>query len=379
MKRFVLLAITVILAVGAMMCISANALTDVSGLGSKDSLKILAIGNSFSEDSTEYLPTMAKDLGIKEIIVGNMYIGGCTIEKHATNARENNADYKYYKNTRNIPMSRGPYTNGVSLETALKDEEWDVVTLQHSSGHSGIETFYNADLEYLIDYVKSYCPNAKIGWHMTWAYQSDCTLSSFRSNYRNNQKLMYGQIASCAEKKIVPNEKIDFIIPAGTAIQNARTSYLGDTLTRDGYHLDLYIGRYIVGATWMKSMGYSLEDLRTLPNKLSSKVMPFVVECAENAVKTPFAVTDSSYTYEPGTTPPETTVATEVTTDAPDAESVTVGEDKAEPTANGNETTGQEKNDTKVFDGTVLGIIGACVGVAIAAAIAVIVVKKKKK
>lgn len=34
------------------------------------------------------------------------------------------------------------------------------------------------------------------------------------------------------------------IIPTGTAIQNARTSFVGDHMNRDGYHLDLKIGRY---------------------------------------------------------------------------------------------------------------------------------------
>ncbi len=37
---------------------------------------------------------------------------------------------------------------------------------------------------------------------------------------------------------------------AGTAIQNLRTSYMGDTLTRDGYHLEVNTGRYTVSMTW---------------------------------------------------------------------------------------------------------------------------------
>ena len=76
-----------------------SGLQTAEGVASTDSLKILAIGNSFSEDATEYIPMIARDLGIKNITVGNMYIGGCTIEKHASNARNNEAAYKYYKNT----------------------------------------------------------------------------------------------------------------------------------------------------------------------------------------------------------------------------------------------------------------------------------------
>src|SRR5690606_6650917 len=36
------------------------------------------------------------------------------------------------------------------------------------------------------------------------------------------------------------------------AIQNARTSYIGDNFTRDGYHLDLNIGRYTASCAWFE-------------------------------------------------------------------------------------------------------------------------------
>ena len=44
------------------------------------------------------------------------------------------------------------------------------------------------------------------------------------------------------------------IIPTGTAIQNARTSFVGDHMNRDGYHLDLKIGRYTAACTWFEKI-----------------------------------------------------------------------------------------------------------------------------
>lgn len=35
---------------------------------------------------------------------------------------------------------------------------------------------------------------------------------------------------------------IDFVIPSGSAIQNGRTSSLGDSFNRDGIHLELTYG-----------------------------------------------------------------------------------------------------------------------------------------
>ena len=58
-------------------------------------IKILTIGNSFSEDAVEqHLHDIAKADGVK-VIIGNMYIGGCSLERHLNNAKDNKAAYKY--------------------------------------------------------------------------------------------------------------------------------------------------------------------------------------------------------------------------------------------------------------------------------------------
>ena len=358
-------------------CIPANALTDVTGVAQKDSLKILAIGNSFSEDATEYIPMIAKDCGVKNIIVGNMYIGGCTIQQHAENAKNNKAAYKYYKNTTYSLMSVCPTTQNVSLETALTDEEWDVVTLQNSSVHSGQESKYKDDLTYMIDYVKKLCPTAKLGWHMTWAYETGYTGSAFATHYKSDEKYMYDSIVKCVEKYIVPNEKIDFIIPAGSAIQNARTSYLGDKLTRDGLHLTLDYGRYIVAATWMKTLGFSLDNLKSMPSRMRTRVLPFIRECVDNAMSKPFEVTQSAYWYEPGTTPPATQPVTEAETqketESTESKTQTLAETLNQTPETENSVPMPKKSNTGLI------IVIACVAVAVVAVAVVTVIAKKKK
>ena len=72
-------------------------------------------------------------------------------------------------------------------------------------------------------------PDAKILWHMTWAYQSGSTHSGF-ANYGKSQKTMYEAITGAVKSDIIPNGRINGFIPSGTAIQNLRTSYFGDTL-----------------------------------------------------------------------------------------------------------------------------------------------------
>lgn len=52
-------------------------------------VKILAVGNSFSEDATFYLPQIA-EAGGKSLILGRLYIGGCSLERHWTTSAPTN-------------------------------------------------------------------------------------------------------------------------------------------------------------------------------------------------------------------------------------------------------------------------------------------------
>ena len=125
---------------------------------------------------------------------------------------------------------------------------------------------------------------------MTWAYQEDSTHAEF-PKYYNSQTTMYNAILNTVQTKVKYP-----VMPCGTAIQNARTSFLGDTLTRDGYHLNEYIGRYIASLT-VASMLLD-DDLSTLtwvPSNVNGQQKTVAIESALNAVKTPYAVTKSAY------------------------------------------------------------------------------------
>ncbi|MDE6988694.1 MAG: DUF4886 domain-containing protein, partial [Bacteroides acidifaciens] len=211
-------------------------------------VRILAIGNSFSQDAVEqYLHELAEAEGISTII-GNMFIGGCSLERHVKNARENAPAYAYRKiGTDGKKREKGK----MSLETVLADEDWDYVSLQQASPFSGMYETYEASLPELIEYVKARLPKkTKLMLHQTWAYASTSKHSGFK-NYNCNQLTMYQAIAD-AVKKAAKVNKIKIVIPSGTAIQNARTSFIGDHLNRDGYHLDVKVGRYTAACTWFE-------------------------------------------------------------------------------------------------------------------------------
>lgn len=253
--------------------------------------KILVIGNSFSDDGVEYyLHDLAKQTG-KPLVIGNLFRGGAPLDFHLKNALENNAIYDYRKTGIDGAKSNRRQT---SILMALKDENWDIICFQQASLLSGDLASVQKDLPALFTYVKENYPvsSVKYAYHQTWAYAENATTKNFEK-YNNNQKSMFDSIANVSReiKNIIP---LDFLIPSGTAIQNGRSSYIGDNFTREGYHLDLRIGRFTAACAWYESIFGQLSGNPFKPFNLSLDQANIAKEAAILAVQSPFKHSDLS-------------------------------------------------------------------------------------
>ncbi|MBR2326775.1 MAG: DUF4886 domain-containing protein [Alistipes sp.] len=221
-------------------------------LSAQEPLRILAIGNSFSEDTFEnHIHELATADG-RQVVVANLYIGGCTMERHRKNATLNRPKYSYRKTDIDGEKTKTKYI--YTIEKALADEKWDYVTIQEQSALAGRYISYMKAAPQLLTYLRDRLPETtKIYIVQTWAYQKNSENPQF-AFYNYNQNLMFKSIVS-AVKRAGKELPVDGIIPVGVAIQNARGTSLGDTLTRDGYHLDKRIGRYIAASTVYEKLG----------------------------------------------------------------------------------------------------------------------------
>lgn len=274
------------------LCAACGEALDEVKLHATKSVKILAIGNSFSQDSTAYLYDIFKAAGVDEVIVGNAFIGGCSIEKHYQMAESGEEAYTYTKYT-----SAGTKSVSSNLVNMVADEYWDIITLQQASQYSGMPETY-ADLPDLIEFVLDNCKNPAVDlkFHMTWAYEQSSTHGGFK-NYDKNQMTMYNAIVNAVQNTALKNEDIEGVLPSGTAIQNLRTSYFGDTLTRDGHHLSLDVGRFTVGLTWAcATTGISPFEITKVPAGCANVAddLTAIQEAVENAISNPFSVTEST-------------------------------------------------------------------------------------
>ena len=206
-------------------------------------VKVLAIGNSFSQDGIEqFLYELAAAQG-DSLIIGNAYIGGCSIDKHYENLLTGKANYEYRKIVGGVRSNK----RKVDLKSIIRDEQWDIISLQQASHYSGQPKSYS-HLAQLKRLVQSYTTNLHVEfvWHMTWAYAEDYTSKNFKP-YDYSQHKMYKAVVSTMQN-VLPAIGSPRVIPSGTAIQLARYR-LGDTLNRDGFHLSLTTGRYIAACT----------------------------------------------------------------------------------------------------------------------------------
>jgi len=194
-------------------------------LSSKEKLSILGIGNSFTNNAYMYLGDISDASETHDLFLGRATIGGCSLEKHHNLMKMNELDSskgKYYTYKKRDPQtSKTVSVKNESLKFALKDHQWDIVTLQQLSSLSTEVSSYQPYLNDLIAFVKKHAPQAKIMMHQTWAYRIDGDFDKVwpdKAGY--NQNDMYRD-SSNAYKFYCEELKLD-LIPVGAAFQLAR-------------------------------------------------------------------------------------------------------------------------------------------------------------
>ncbi|MBE5752353.1 MAG: DUF4886 domain-containing protein [Clostridiales bacterium] len=205
-------------------------------------MKILSIGNSFSDDAQHYLHSLAKHDGV-QIKTVNLYIGGCTLRTHYLNMLDDAQRYPFWFNGEATGLS-------VSIRQALISDDWDIITLQQASHQSFDFATYTPYLEELAKYVKKYCPHAKLYIHETWGYENGSKrLESVRYE---SMSAMFADVKT-SYQKAVQAIFADGVLPSGTALMTAAENGLVHT-HRDGLHLSYGAGRYLAALTWYKTL-----------------------------------------------------------------------------------------------------------------------------
>jgi hypothetical protein len=206
-------------------------------------MKILTIGNSFSDDATRYLHQIAKSQGVYLEVV-NICIGGCSLERHYRNMLGDKKDYLLCYNG----TFTGFYT---TLEEALLSRKWDVVTIQQVSHESPKKESFYPYINELADYIRTCQPQAKLLLQETWAYEDGSHRLTVELGYES-RKAMLSDVQA-AYKEAAEIVGVDGIIPSGTLFDMMLDRGV-EKVHRDTFHASLGLGRYALGLLWFRTL-----------------------------------------------------------------------------------------------------------------------------
>lgn len=257
----------------------------------KKQLKILTVGNSFGVDTSHHLPEVARSLGFENVKICVLYIGGCSLNRHYKNAEGDLPGYTYYVNE----SGAWETVEGKRISEAVAEDDWDYIAIQHGTGDGSRYTLPESyqKLEALIEYIKSLAPQkTRIAFNMAWVMASDSSHPEMRS-YGGDQLTMYSNLARLTECVVKGARGLDIVSPAGTAVQNARTTELTDArIMRDGFHLSYGLGRYMASLTFIKALtGIDIDGVTWSPDGVDGQSKAIAIAAANAAVAEPFGIT----------------------------------------------------------------------------------------
>ncbi|MBR5567276.1 MAG: DUF4886 domain-containing protein [Bacteroidales bacterium] len=226
----------------------------------KADLKVLDIGNSYTQDAQTYLPQIIQASGIGTDF--SLYRafrpnGSFKTWVDCWNDADNDAyNVAFCAGTQINGISGNGYNNdGTLFRKALQTVKWDIILIHQVSTYSNDYSLWEGHgaggyLQELIRLIRITNPQATIGYLMTHSYRG-----SYWANSEGSSLLRWKNIAE-ATKQLKLEYDIDFIIPYGTAVQNLRASSLNDSyeFSEDGTHMGAGLGDYVAGCCYFESL-----------------------------------------------------------------------------------------------------------------------------
>lgn len=233
-------------------------------------LRILAIGNSFTLNSTVFMPWFINHLNDNSICIARLMLSGCSLNMHWSNHVHNNHVYKFQYSDKDEWID----SEITTIDEALDILDWDIIVIQQASGLSGVYSSYEPALGYLIRLFKETNPNVRIAWHSTWPFREGAEHDDFY-RYDYDQDKMYEAIMEAADKAA---EGLDIKIPSTELIYRMRKCYpeVEDGFSSDGIHITDGIGWYALSCLWYEMLvkpdfGTSCYDMTIYPTGIDGE------------------------------------------------------------------------------------------------------------
>lgn len=291
--------------------------------------KVLTLGHSLAVDAGHMLALVAAAEDYEELTVGTLYYSGCPLNKHVQYLQSDAREYSLYLSNSTDVSAPPTIINDVTMGEAIRYQDWDMIIMQGGVFEIAESTTYtNGNIQIIQSYVneKKLNPNAVFAWNMAWAPPVDNDLrntysyepNSYINNYetyKHDRTALYNAITKCVSDHIMTDDSFVCMIPSGTVMENALSSYLEEKdLHRDYVHAT-DLARLMISYTWYCRLAgiEQLEDiaLTTIPKAfvkstanvedrvLTDLEKAILIESVNNALKNPLEMTQSQYTERP--------------------------------------------------------------------------------
>jgi len=227
----------------------------------KDNLKILDIGNSFTNNAVHYLPDIIANYNIPNTYSLYKVIRSASSFKSWVECYKDNDDTSYYcslvagQSLTDVPTGNGTAMDGSLFRNVLSSVKWDMIIIHQVSTYSANCELWEGSTEggYLKEYIrilKLTNPQAKIGFYLVHSVPSNSNINPEHSSLLRWQKI------SKSVKWMMANYGIDFVIPYGTAIQNIRQCSIIDSneLSNDGKHNANGLANYTASCCYFQQL-----------------------------------------------------------------------------------------------------------------------------
>ncbi len=253
------------------------------------SLKILFIGNSFSQNTSEYLAKFALGLGVETVKVGTLYRGGCSVNMHTEFFENAVPAYEYYTDE-----GRGAVmTPETSSNAALASDAWDVIAIQNGTADGSLVTSpaSYANVEKLIALVRAAAKGSpKLLFCMTWIGEACHSHPEIRA-FDGDTALMYRLMRDIVRDTVAAIPGVDGIVPAGTAVENARTCFPSERLSLDHYHMGGVAGLSLLALNFLANAAeLDVSAPAWWPEGLTDGEKEALIRCVTAAKENPYEI-----------------------------------------------------------------------------------------
>ena len=212
--------------------------------------RVLMIGQSHAQDSVWLLQDVLKaEMPEQDVMVVDVY-QPLQISAHISNIKSGAEVYDYCK----IENGNVVTTPNYKIETALKNEMWDLIIFNEATWPQIDEAEHtDGDIQWLTDYIReTAAPGFKLAYNATWAQpvskdlygadrQSapDTFRNRFETTFGGSRQKHFNQICKVITTYVETDPDYDFVFHSGTAIQYASETHGVPEVSADRNY-DLY-------------------------------------------------------------------------------------------------------------------------------------------